>query len=524
MARGADTDCEVVQKAPMSALSPRTPSPLIDRSVLTSTPTPLRRQGPEPSPLASEPPRFVFYTLREEDDPDIGFSALSPEEAVEPADVLAGRFTGRTQFICATASAEAALFFSESSSGPGFASARAGLPRANSKRVVAKIDLGSFKGEVLDVSSLAGCGQHELKKDAKAWEFALDHQMVLLVGYVPPRLVTAVFDLEMNPLPPLRTSPASPHRKPVSLDTFTASLPVLVKQILVRDWAGDTVGQRMERAMGKKSRDAQGLATDARSRSEVCWDAKQRLDEEMRKLELRKKRLAPQLEMVTDYEMTACEKAFKEASIKGMIGPAEESHILVMRDWHCLHEYPFCARTTCNMDSEVMLRGTQFQARLALSGPAALRSVHQVAIEAPMDGCPCRHCMWTKPAEFQLLRNVSADGPSVVWPPYFRLFCFDPTTEELEELLNTLGGSRIRDSEHPHVFPSDEVGFAFGLDRLPWALAGLKATLPLTEVTETDQVALPQRPLYLVVVVPQGVPRMVGQEDEEAPLYCPPCP
>jgi len=512
------------QKDPMvMALSPRTPSPLIERTVLSATPTPLRRQGPE---LSSGPPRYVFYALRADDDADIGFSASSPEEAMEPCDALTS--SSPTQFLYASASPEAALFFAESSTGPGFAGANLGLPRTSAKRVVAKIDLGGFKGEVLDISTIAGCGQHQLKKDSKSWEFALDHQIVLLVGYVHPRLVTNVFNLETHPLPSWR-SPAACTPRAMSFDSFSVSLPGLVKQILARDWAGENAGQRLQGATGQmqsasKQRDAQGLATDTRSRAVVCWEAKQRLDEEQQKLDAKMKNLSRHLEIVQENDSASCERAFQNALRNGSIGPAEESHILVMKGWRCTEEYPYWAATNCHADSEVWLRGTQFQTRLALNGPAAIECVHRVAEDSQAEGCPCRHCMWTKPAEFHLLRNVALDGPNVTWPPYFRLFCLDPATEELDELLNTLGGTYIRDSEHPHVFPSDEVGFSFSLDRLPLSLAGLEATLPRDNVEDTDEVALPQRPLYLVVVVPQNATYMRGQTHDEAPLYVPPCP
>jgi len=502
-----------------SALSPRTPSPRIDCTVLSSTPTPLRRQGPE---LSSGCPRYVFYPLRGEDDADIGFSASSPEEAVDPSDALDGWFKGPTQFLYTTASPEAALFFAETGSGPGFAGACHGMPRATSKRAVAKIDISMFKGEVLDASSIHGCGQHGLKKDSKSWEFALDHQMVLLVGYIHPRLVTKVFDLEMNPLPSWRCPSNASVCPAISFDSFTAAMPTLIKQVLARDWAGEHAGQTLQCPTGRNQRDMQGLASDAQSRAAVCWDAKQRLDEELRKLEARKARLEPHLELVMENEMSTCEKAYRAASRLGVIGPAEESHILVMKGWRCVEEFPYWAATNCHVESEVWLRGTQYQTRLALNGPAAMECVHAVAVDAQVDGCPCRHCMWTKPAEFHLLRNVGLDGPSVVWPPYFKLLCFDPATEELDELLDTVNGAMVRDSEHPHVFPSDEVGFSFALERLPLALAGLEATLPRKNVEDTTEVALPHRPLYLVLVVPENATFMKGQTHEEAPLYVAP--
>jgi hypothetical protein len=497
---------------------------LLDRSILTATPTPTRlrhTKGPE-----HRPPRYVFLALRSEDDTAVGFSALLPEAGVEPSDALCSRLAQvPTQYVYTTASPEAAVFFAETGSGPGFIGGY-GLPRSPSKRQVAKVDLSMFKGEILDLSSIGGCQQHRLKKDSKSWEFAFDHGMVLLVGYVHPRLIAAVFDLEANPLPLNIATPLS-ARQNIPFDAFTASLPDNVRRKLASEWSGEAAGERMQCAPGHMMRDSQGLASDARSRASVVWDVKQRLDAELRKLEARRHHLSPHLEGVMEQELASCERAFRNAVKTGVIDKVEYSSVLVMRNWRCTEEFPYSTVTGIHSESEVVLRGTPYQTRLAMHGNAAIEVVHCAAQKAATDsaGHVCRHCMATQPAEFHLLRNVKNDGQSVLWPPYFRLFCFDPATEELDELLNTLGGTNLRDSEHPHVFPSDEVGFAFALERLPTALAGLEATLPREYVEDTDEVALPQRPLYLVLVVPEGVPDMYGETHDNivAPLCVPPC-
>jgi hypothetical protein len=460
----------------------------------------------------NKPPRYVYYALRDDEEVDFGFSAIGPEQAVEPAEALLdkGLPLGGSQFIFATASCEAALFFAESGKGPGFARP-CSKTRSRPKRVVAKIDLSAFKGEVIDVSTAAGCEHYGLKRESKAWEFAIDLQMVLLVGYVHPRLYKS-FDLEANPLP--HWGPPNAQRA-ASFDTFSASLTDLHKRIIQRDWVGDSGNQRLTFSSGHQVRDAQGLASDDCSRGSVSWENKHRLEEEMRKLTERRRRMELQLEIVRDREIESCRRAFMREVARGRICEFDEYRILEMKNWICEQEHPFAASAE---HSELWLSGTFYSATIAMYGTAARESACRIA-QTQKDGC--QHCSWTQPAEFQLMRNVARDGPNPVWPPYYQLFSFDPETQSLDTILNTMNGACIRDSRHPHVFPTDEVGFAFPLQRLPTALSALEATLPRLDAEDTSEVTLPQRPLYLVLAVPKGVPQMRASNHSEAPLSIP---
>merc|ERR1719498_244180 len=146
-----------------------------------------------------------------------------------------------SQYIYATASPEAALFFAVTGSGPGFAGAY-GKPPSPPKRVVVQIDLDAFKGEILDMSSAAGCEQYALKKDSQAWDMAFDHKMVMLVGYVQPHLVTKVFDLQRNPMPGLN-NPNRLANSAITFQAFRATLPQEAKAVLSRDWIENCVLQ-----------------------------------------------------------------------------------------------------------------------------------------------------------------------------------------------------------------------------------------------------------------------------------------
>jgi hypothetical protein len=259
----------------------------------------------------------------------------------------------------------------------------------------------------------------------------------------------------------------------------------------------------------------QGL--DSASRIQF-WEVKHEVDERQRFFEKEQSRLKLHAQQVMDKELTMFEDVLKRYMAAGRICRTSEYHFLPIASWTLKKDYPYAARSIITRHSEVWLRGINYRARMALHGPAAICQLCKVAEDHCVDGEPCKHCQWTRPAEFQLLRNVARDGPSVMWPPYFKLYAYDPATEELDELLDTLQGIQVRDSEHPHVFPSDEVGWAFPLDVLPTALAGLETTLPTDDVRNVEDVAMPRRPLYLVLVVPEVAPLMVASQDNADPL------
>lgn len=87
----------------------------------------------------------------------------------------------RSQFLHVTRSPAVALYYAEAF-GNG------------SKHLVVRIDLSDFKGCVTDVSNAFGCNENRVRSDTKVYNFATQHQVVMLTGYVHHSMIVDQFE------------------------------------------------------------------------------------------------------------------------------------------------------------------------------------------------------------------------------------------------------------------------------------------------------------------------------------------
>ena len=118
------------------------------------------------------------------------------------------------QYVHTTTSLEVALYYAEAFG-------------KTSKHQIVEIDLHEFFGQIVDISNEKGCDRHGVRRGTKAHHFAVQHEVVMLQGYIQPSRIgkKALDTSKLN----------VPNSKWTSCDNFKASLPESVRREL-RAW------------------------------------------------------------------------------------------------------------------------------------------------------------------------------------------------------------------------------------------------------------------------------------------------